>query len=191
VAVEPLSETAASLPTFEQVYEDHFAFVWRSLRRLGLSDTDAWDASQDVFLVVHRRLGDFEGRSKLSTWLYRICFRVAKDFRRRAHHRHEVSRSEPASGLLDPRASAESAVELSDSLRLLELGLAAMSLEQRAVFSLFELEELSCEEIARTLEIPLGTVYSRLRRARAVFCDALAAEQPPQPSLLRAVGERT
>jgi RNA polymerase sigma-70 factor (ECF subfamily) len=189
VGAEPPADASSGL-TFERVYATSFAFVWRSLRRLGLSDADCWDACQEVFLIVHRRLATFEGRSAVNTWLYRICFRTAKDFRRRAHRRRELPSSEPAEGVLDPRASAESAAELSDSLRLLERGLAAMSLEQRAVFTLFELEELSCEEIARALQIPLGTVHSRLRRARALFFDAVANEQP-SAAIMRAVGEGT
>ena len=68
--------------TFEQVYKEHFAFVWRSLRRLGVREEDANDAAQEVFIVVHRKLGEFSGRSKLTTWLYGICFRVASERRR-------------------------------------------------------------------------------------------------------------
>src|SRR5689334_15233045 len=76
--------------TFKEVYEEQFRFVWRSLRRLGVRESDVADAAQDVFLVVHRRLGEFEGRSKVSTWLYGICYRVARDRRRLAHVRHHV-----------------------------------------------------------------------------------------------------
>ena len=71
-------------PTFKEVYEEQFRFVWRSLRRLGVRESDVADAAQDVFLVVHRRLDEFEGRSKVSTWLYGICYRVARDRRRLA-----------------------------------------------------------------------------------------------------------
>ncbi|HEY1534274.1 MAG TPA: sigma-70 family RNA polymerase sigma factor, partial [Polyangiaceae bacterium] len=75
---------------FKEVYDANFAFVWRSLRRLRVPDASLKDAMQDVFLVVHRRLGEFEGRAKVSTWLFGICLRVAKDYRRRAHVRREV-----------------------------------------------------------------------------------------------------
>ena len=70
--------------TFEEAYRAHFAFVWRSLRRLGIREEDAADAAQEVFIVVHRKLPEFAGNSKLTTWLYGICFRVASE-RRRAH----------------------------------------------------------------------------------------------------------
>src|ERR1043165_2409120 len=68
--------------TFEEVYRAHFAFVWRSLRRLGIREEDAADTAQEVFIVVHRKLPEFAGRSKLTTWLYGVCFRVASERRR-------------------------------------------------------------------------------------------------------------
>ena len=68
--------------TFEEAYRAHFAFVWRSLRRLGIREEDAADTAQEVFIVVHRKLPEFAGHSKLTTWLYGICFRVASERRR-------------------------------------------------------------------------------------------------------------
>src|SRR5258706_14300763 len=64
--------------SFRAVYDEHFSFVWRSLRRLGVSENDTSDAVQDGFMVVHRRLDDFEGHAKLTTWLFAICMRVAQ-----------------------------------------------------------------------------------------------------------------
>src|SRR5262245_19722044 len=89
------------LLSFKEVYDEHFRFVWRSLRRLGVPESDVADAVQDVFIVVHRRLGEFEGRSKVTTWLYGICYRVAHDRRRLAHVRRRVDDDE---GHLDDRA---------------------------------------------------------------------------------------
>ena len=90
-----------SEPTFREVYEEHFRFVWRSLRRLGVPESDVADAVQDVFLVVHRRLGDFEGRSKVSTWLYGISLRVARDRKRSAFVRRNASDDEPIEDRVD------------------------------------------------------------------------------------------
>src|SRR5512138_2606481 len=84
--------------TFEEVYRTHFAFVWRSLRRLGIREEDAADAAQEVFIVVHRKLPEFAGRSKLTTWLYGVCFRVASE-RRRAGPRPALGEQEAASFL--------------------------------------------------------------------------------------------
>ena len=178
--------------TFREVYDLHFRFVWRSLRRLGVRESDLADAVQDVFVVVHRRLGEFEGRSKVTTWLYGICFRVvAKDRRRLAHVRREV---DDASGALaersDDRVDVLGEAERKEGMVLLEAILDEMPLEQRAVFTLFELESMTGDEIAEMLEVPLGTVYSRLRIARDVFKRALGRLQAREKFLARAGGER-
>src|SRR6185503_5602514 len=81
--------------TFEAVYDAHFEFVWRSLRQLGVAEADANDAAQDVFVVVHKRLAEFEGRSKITTWLFAICLRVAVARRRRGYARREQSVEDP------------------------------------------------------------------------------------------------
>ncbi|HEU4535600.1 MAG TPA: sigma-70 family RNA polymerase sigma factor [Polyangiaceae bacterium] len=154
--------------TFEQLYDQHFAYVWRSLRRLGVPASDAADATQEVFLIVHRKHAEFEGRSKVSTWLFGICYRVASVRRRSARRRpeipHEMAHDDrPVE--LDPGADLERRQERAQLERLLD----AMSLEQRAVFTLYELEGLEGEAIAALLELPRGTVYSRLRSAREIF----------------------
>ncbi len=158
------------IASFKEVYDEHFRFVWRSLRRLGVPESDVADAVQDVFIVVHRRLGEFEGRSKVTTWLYGICYRVARDRRRLAHVRR---RAPDDDGQLDERpdehADVAAAAERKQGLELLDTILDEMPIEQRAVFTLFELEAMSGEAIAEALEIPVGTVYSRLRIAREQF----------------------
>jgi RNA polymerase sigma-70 factor (ECF subfamily) len=122
-----------------------------------------------VFVIVHRRLGDFEERAKMTTWLFRICFHAARDRRRRARVRHEVLDQDALDGQLDESDGAEVLAERRDDLALFDEALEAMELDQRAVFTLFELEGMSGNEIAETLEIPLGTAYSRLRLAREAF----------------------
>lgn len=146
---------------------EHFNFVWRTLRRLGVPIADLPDVAQEVFLVVHRRLPDYEARGRVTTWLFPICLHAARDRRRRAHVRREVSSEEQE--LVDPAPLPGNELERRDDLALFEAALDGMNLDQRAVFVLFELEELRGEDIARMLEIPLGTVYSRLRLARAAF----------------------
>jgi RNA polymerase sigma-70 factor, ECF subfamily len=158
---------------FRELYEQQFPFVWRTLRRLGVQDSDLADAAQEVFVVVLRRLPSFEGRAQITTWLFRIAYHVARDLRQRAHRRHEA---------LDPeavrrrRAADPGALELLQhrrDLELLDQALGALDLEQRAVFTSFELEEMTGEQIAEAMQIPLGTVYSRLRLARAAFAKAI------------------
>jgi RNA polymerase sigma-70 factor (ECF subfamily) len=153
--------------SFQGLYEEHLDFVWRTLRRLGVPPADLPDVAQEVFLVVHRRLPDFEPRARVTTWLFPICLHAARDRRRRAHVRREVPRDEY--DLEDPAPLPGNDLERQDDLSLFEAALSDMNLDQRAVFVLFELEELRGEDIAATLAIPLGTVYSRLRLARAAF----------------------
>src|SRR5262247_1360304 len=95
-AARPDGWAGGSPMTFEEAYRAHFAFVWRSLRRLGVREEDAGDAAQEVFIVVHRKLPEFAGRSKLTTWLYGVCFRVASE-RRRAGPRAPLGEQEAAS----------------------------------------------------------------------------------------------
>jgi RNA polymerase sigma-70 factor (ECF subfamily) len=161
---------------FKEVYDAHFAFVWRSLRRLRIPDASLKDAMQDVFVVVHRRLGEFEGRAKVSTWLFGICLRVAKDYRRRAHVRREVLDDTGFASVADPNSDAGAGAERQQDLAMFEAALGELEIDQRAVFILFELENMTGDEIAESLELPLGTVYSRLRLARQAFKKAALAQ---------------
>lgn len=157
---------------FKQLYDAHVAFVWRSLRRLGVNDADIQDAAQEVFVVVFRKLPEFEGRAKVTTWLFRICLRVAADRRKKAHVRREVLDDKAADqrdSSVDPSAPSERL----DDLALFEMALRQMDIKHRAVFTLFELEGERCEDIAEALDLPIGTVYSRLRSARDSFRKAV------------------
>jgi RNA polymerase sigma-70 factor, ECF subfamily len=160
--------------TVEQIYGQHAAFAWRTLRRLGVPEDDVADAMQDVFLTVHRNLEKFEGRSSVSTWLFTICRSVARDRRRRAHVRHEVPADAMIEHEVDLRADVGARAEHHERLSLLESILEGMDADQRTVFILFEIESMTGEEIGQALSIPLGTVYSRLGLARTAFRRALA-----------------
>jgi len=155
--------------TFDELYDRHFDFVWKSLRRLGVPMADLQDVTQEVFVVVHRRLPEFEARAKLTTWLFRICLHAARDRARRAHVRREVADGKTTDGLVAESDDAERLLERRDDVALFESVLDGMTHEQRAVFVMFELSDMTGEEIATTLEVPLATVYSRLRLAREAF----------------------
>jgi RNA polymerase sigma-70 factor (ECF subfamily) len=158
-------------PTFPEVYRTHFPFVWRTLGRLGVREADLLDVTQNVFLVVHRQLAGFEGRSKLTTWLFSICRRVARDYLRSAPIRREVL-VDVRNLLSLPAASTDSPLRRLDSdelSRMLEAILDRLPEKLRVVFVLFEMEEMSGEDIAHLLEVPVGTVRSRLRLAREAF----------------------
>lgn len=159
---------------FESVYAQHFAFVWRNLRRLGVPEAGLRDAAQDVFIVVHRRLGEFEGRSSVSSWLYSIARRVA------ATHRRHRERKEPANGedaelVADPHGvDPESHTVQSESLRLLLELLGRLDPERRDVLVLVDLEGMSVPEVSVALGCNLNTTYSRLRSAREFMRSGVA-----------------
>ena len=160
------------------VYDAHADFVWRSLRRLGVPEADAPDALQEVFMVVFRKLATFEGRSAMTTWLFGICLRVAADRRRKASVRYERADGDrTAEQMGDGRPNAEESAVRTESLRLLETTLDKLEPDQRTVFVLFELEELTATAIATMLAIPQGTVMSRLRLAREAFRREIARFQ--------------
>ena len=154
------------------VYRQHADFVWRALQHLGVRPPDLEDVAQEVFVVVHRKLDTFDGSSRLTTWLFGICLRVADRHRRRAHFRYE-ERGYEAPERVDPRTPEDRLAERQKQ-ELLQRALDRLSLELRAVFVLFELEGRPCAEIAELLGVPVGTVHSRLHKARKDVLAALA-----------------
>jgi RNA polymerase sigma-70 factor (ECF subfamily) len=167
-----LIQDVTQVAAFESVYRAHFAAIWRTVRHLGIPEKDAIDAAQEVFLVAYRKWNEFEGRSSVKTWLYGIAFRVACGRRRRAPARREVL-GDDAVALVEPRSDLTNELEQRDLLRVLESVLEALPIEQRVVFTLFEIEGLSGDEIAEALGTPAGTVRSRLRLARQTFANAV------------------
>jgi len=159
----PIGPREAPL-TLKQVFDEHAPYVWRTLRYCGVATSDLQDVCQEVFLVVHRRLSEFEGRSSMRTWLYQVCLRVAAGYRRRAHLRREQIMAEPpepiASGatpeVLERHAAREILGQILDGLDPLK----------REVFVLYEIEERPMSEIAEVVGCPLRTAYSRLEAAR-------------------------
>lgn len=157
------------------IYENHGRFVWASLQRLGVRDPDLEDVLQEVFVVVHQRLHTFDGSSKITTWLFGVCLRVASGYRRRGYRRLELAVAEPPEPTLERAVTATPEEDLAaqQSRKRLELLLDDMDLEKRAVFVMFEIDEMPCEDIASLLGVPVGTVYSRLHSARKQFQRAL------------------
>lgn len=160
--------------TVEALYDAHFDDVWRVLRRLGFRQPGIDDAVQDVFLVAHRRLPEFERRSSTRTWLIGIALRVAKDHRR-THARKGVA-LDPLPEELPDRSSASplDAAEKAEAARFLDQFLESLDEEKREAFVLAELEQLTAPEIAELVGANVNTVYSRLRNARERFERAIA-----------------
>ena len=169
---EPESSYDPSPTRVEGLVHKHYAFVWRLLRRLGLREGDADDAAQQVFLTASARLGSVEPARERS-FLYGVALNVGARARRSLSRRREEP-LEAASESAAHEPSAERLVEMRQARRLLDRLLDEMPEDLRVVFVLFELEEMSTGEIAALLEIPGGTVASRLRRAREAFEDHVA-----------------
>jgi len=146
---------------------EHYAFVWRLLRRLGLAEADADDATQRVFLAASGRLGTVEPERERA-FLYRVALNVGARTRRSLGRRRE----EPFESAGEHEArelNGEQLLERRQARALLDRLLDEMPEELRIVFVLFELEELSTPQIAELCEVPVGTAASRLRRAREDF----------------------
>jgi RNA polymerase sigma-70 factor (ECF subfamily) len=154
-----------------RVAQEHLDFVWRCLRRFGVPAADADDAAQQVFLVAADKLSDVpveRERAFLFATAARIAANARRSIRRRQSAYDNLSQA--------PEEPSVSQDELSDQLRaraLLDQVMADMPEDLREVFVLFEIEEISIQDIATTLEIPIGTVGSRLRRARQAFQQAV------------------
>lgn len=162
---ESLVKSATLTPAeVDRVFREHGEFVWRTLRRLGLSEADADDICQEVFVVVFRKLQDFEQRSSLKTWLYGISVRLAAAHRRRASTQREVPTA-TLPEMTEPRGPHDRLVE-NEARHLLDLALDKLDDDKRAVFVLYEIEELTMADVAKALECPLQTAYSRLYAAR-------------------------
>lgn len=160
--------------SFEALYGEHFSFVWRSLRRLGVHPSVVEDAAQDTFLVVHRRLADLRPDASPKAFVFGIALRVARDYRRRAMRKNAESLDperevSTASGPFERTAKAQ-------AVRLLERFLGSLDDDKRAVFVLAELEGMTAPEISEALGANTNTIYSRLRSARERFV-AFAAEE--------------
>ena len=146
------------------VFREHAPFVWRLLRRLGVAERDVPDVTQEVFVVVHKNLAGFEGRSSMRTWVYGICIRAAADYRKRAHVRREVPNGDLPEGAMP--ALQEHALDLERARRLLDHLLDELDADKRAVYVLFEIEQLPMEEVASAVGCPTQTAYSRYYAAR-------------------------
>jgi len=166
-----LREDSGDRPTevldLRSVHAQHAEFVWASLQRLGVRASDLADVQQDVFVVVHQKLHVYDGRASLRSWLFGICRRRAAAHRRKAWFRREET-TDVLDEYVDESAlgDAEAQAEKRQALTKLEAILDRMDVDKRVVFVMFELEGISCEVIAETIGVPVGTVYSRLHMAR-------------------------
>lgn len=157
---------------FREVYDTHFAFVWRAVANRGVPESALDDVVQEVFLVVHRKLPEFEGRSSVRTWLSGIARRVVADHLKKRGNRPVAQQElgEHAAHGEEPSVQAErrAAMALVDAL------LDTMSEVQREVFVLHELEQMTAREIASLTGANENTVQTRLKAARRVFQEGVS-----------------
>jgi RNA polymerase sigma-70 factor (ECF subfamily) len=145
-------------------YHAHVREVWGLLGRLGVARSNLEDAVQEVFLVLHRRREEFRGDSTLRTWIHGIAVNVARrEYERRMRDARSLPSDDPPPTSADPELAARDR----EAIARLDRLLAPLSIEQREVFVLAEIADLTAPEIARMVGANLNTVYSRLRLARA------------------------
>jgi RNA polymerase sigma-70 factor (ECF subfamily) len=186
----PADDRSDEPRTLARAFAVYGPFVWKTLQRCGIREANLEDVAQEVFVVVGRQLPTFQGESKMTTWLYGICLRVASNHRRRAWVRREVPTEEMPDGP-SLEGGPDAALETVQARRQLYEVLEMMEVDRRALLVMFEIDEMPCDEIASTLGVPVGTVHSRLHAAREEFQTCLRRWQarsrppmmpPPHPS---------
>jgi RNA polymerase sigma-70 factor (ECF subfamily) len=149
---------------FGTVFQEHFNYVWNSLRHFGVHRNDLEDLTHEVFLRVHERFDECDQSRPLRPWLFAFAFRVAAGHRRLARHRVELMGVRIDAAVDD--AAADEVLVRGEDRELALRALEAIELERRAVFILHEIDGVPIPEVAQALKIPTPTAYSRLRLAR-------------------------
>jgi RNA polymerase sigma-70 factor, ECF subfamily len=176
-AVSPAPESLVG--SLAQIYNAHFDFVWRNARRLGVPEASADDVVQDVFVIVQRRLPEFDGRVQLRSWIFGILVRVARDHRRSFLRKgarcvsleHEASYSDLA---VAQGPNPSELAERAERVQLLDTLLDQLDDDKRTLLVLSELEQWTLREIAELLGSNTNTIHSRLRAAKRAFEKAYA-----------------
>lgn len=161
-------ETEAAALDVSTLYRQHGDFVYKTLARFGVPEDDRPDQVHEVFVVVHRQLAGYRRDAAITTWLFAIARRVAAGYKRRAYRVREQPTADPTNGRVSEDSPEDNVERRRAKARMDEI-LDRMSLDQRAVFVMFEIDGMTGQEIADVMGCPLQTVFSRLRRARDVF----------------------
>jgi RNA polymerase sigma-70 factor (ECF subfamily) len=181
----PAGGSPSFVPTFEELYEQRFDDVSRWVRALGVREADREDVVQDVFMVVHRRLPDFDGQN-VAGWLYQIARRKVRDHRHLTWVKHLFGAgSVPVvEAMLTERSGPLDGFETKRKIELLQALLDKLNGDQRAAFVLFEIEGNSGEEIALLQGVPINTVWARIHKARKKLQEG--AQRAAKPSVRKA-----
>ena len=169
-------EPAAREPmaAFLALYREQFPFVWRTVRQMGIEPAAVDDTVQEIFVVVHRKHAEFEGRSSIRTWLYGIARRIVADHRK-SNRRKPSTSTDPS--LLDGLEREDPAARRLEAFDLVCVLLDTLDEAKREVFVLAELEGMTMAEIAEATSTNANTVSARLRAARAAFECALTEHE--------------
>lgn len=185
-AVSGVQREHALPDSLAQIYDEHFEFVWRNARRLGVPEASADDVTQDVFMIVQRRLPTYDGRASMQAWIFGILVRVVsshrRSFRRKGARNVSLDQeSETSRGVSAPSEETPMAqLERVERARILSKLLEQLDEDKRALLILSELEEWTLREIAELYHSNVNTIYSRLRAAKRDFERAYQEAQAGQ-----------
>lgn len=172
----------AKLPDLRAIFEEHVDHVGNSLRRLGVRDADVPDLVQEVFVVLHHILPDYDPARPMWPWIFGIVYRTAAAYRRKAY-REVLDDGALTAERADSSVNLDEAIRQGQDRALVQKALQYVELTRRAVFVMAEFDDVSVPEIAVALGIGVNTAYSRLRLARKDFHEAASR-------LLRERGDR-
>jgi RNA polymerase sigma-70 factor, ECF subfamily len=167
---------------FDELYTAHFEFVFRTARRLGVQEANVDDIVQEVFLVLHRRLDDFDGRASMRAWIYGILANIVREYRRmRRRKESQLSWLDPDDATVAAVATAGAEpveqMERREAARLLFRMLDDLDDDKREVLILTELEQMSVAEVSELLGENVNTLYSRLKAAKKALVRAYQREK--------------
>lgn len=171
----PTEAPATSPRRFEAIFDVEFAYVCRTLTRLGVRASDTEDAAQEVFIAVHRKFETFDQRRPIRPWLFAFAYRFASNYQQKAHVRKEVLDHEVEEHAT--KGTPEDAASEKQGRALIIAALAMVPLERRTTLVMHDIDGFTAPQIAESLNLPTNTVYSRIRIARAEFKKALIREQ--------------
>lgn len=170
--------------SFDDVFAEHFDFVWSNLRRLGVDDAQLDDALQDVFVAVHRHFSVFSGGSRRG-WLFQFVLRVAATHRRTVNNATKMQKARAEEVGPTSASLPDEELEARQARDVLHRLLGELSEEHRAVFVLAVMEEMPMVEVAETLNLNVNTASSRLREARRALNESMVRERAREEWRLR------
>jgi RNA polymerase sigma-70 factor (ECF subfamily) len=161
---------------FRVLFEEHFDYVYRSLRRLGVHERDLEDVTHDVFLQVHAAIARYDGARPAKPWLFAFAFRLASDYRRLGRHKLQLT------DVVEGRAheTTDEPLERAETRAMVARAMDELDMAQRAILVLHDVDDVPVPEIADSLGVPLNTAYSRLRSARDAFTAAVRRQHARQ-----------